>query len=262
MAEWWEKQRAALVIAHPGHELRLHHWLERARPLAFILTDGSGHTDRSRIRSTSAALARAGARQGPIYGALSDRDLYQAVLAGRRETFARLVDALALALQRENVDYVVGDAVEGFNPGHDICRLLLNAALMRIGPVGGDRPRNLEFAVNGPPECPAEDRADAIVLALDDDAYRRKIEALRAYPEMAAEAERLLGDHGEAAFRTECLRPVHYGLEIASRFAHPCFYESYGEKQVAAGFYGQVIRFREHIAPLASYLGAQRRAGT
>ena len=85
-------------------------------------------------------------------------------------------------------------------------------------------------------------KADAwapIILTLDEEAYRRKIEALRAYPEMAEEAERLLGEHGEAAFRTECLRPVHYGLDIGSRFAHPCFYESYGEKQVAAGFYGR-----------------------
>ena len=45
----WAEQSAALVIAHPGHELRIHHWLERARPVTFVLTDGSGHTDHSRI---------------------------------------------------------------------------------------------------------------------------------------------------------------------------------------------------------------------
>src|SRR5947208_5047344 len=98
MAEWWERQRAALIVAHPGHELRLYHWLERARPLTFILTDGSGHTARSRVPSTSAALARAGARQGSIFGALADRELYQAVLAGRHEMFIKLADQLALAL--------------------------------------------------------------------------------------------------------------------------------------------------------------------
>src|SRR5207253_5484219 len=32
--------RAALVIAHPGHELRVYHWLRLARPSVFILTDG------------------------------------------------------------------------------------------------------------------------------------------------------------------------------------------------------------------------------
>nr|MDP9120522.1 hypothetical protein [Acidobacteriota bacterium] len=29
-------QRAALVIGHPGHELRVHGWLERARPLVLV----------------------------------------------------------------------------------------------------------------------------------------------------------------------------------------------------------------------------------
>lgn len=28
------QRRAALIIAHPGHELWVHHWLELARPLA------------------------------------------------------------------------------------------------------------------------------------------------------------------------------------------------------------------------------------
>ena len=35
--------RAALVVAHPGHELRVHGWLEVARPVVCVSTDGSGH---------------------------------------------------------------------------------------------------------------------------------------------------------------------------------------------------------------------------
>src|SRR5207302_1404403 len=31
---------SALLVAHPGHELRVHGWLERERPLVFVLTDG------------------------------------------------------------------------------------------------------------------------------------------------------------------------------------------------------------------------------
>ena len=34
--------RAALIIGHPGHETLLHHWIERERPVVFVLTDGSG----------------------------------------------------------------------------------------------------------------------------------------------------------------------------------------------------------------------------
>ncbi len=73
---------------------------------------------------------------------------------------------------------------------------------------------------------------------------------------MAAEVERAFALHGRAPFAVECLRPVRYGLEIGGRFAHPPYYETHGERQVAAGHYREVIRFREHLAPLASALGA------
>src|SRR5258707_12199569 len=94
-------ERAALVIAHPGHELRIHHWLELARPVCFVLTEGSGHTGNSRIDSTTAVLERAGARRGGVFGALSDRALYRGILAGEPDIFTQIVVELADALQPE-----------------------------------------------------------------------------------------------------------------------------------------------------------------
>jgi hypothetical protein len=250
----WEGELAALVVAHPGHELRIHHWLERARPVTLVLTDGSGHGNRGRINSTTTVLDRVGARRGAIYGPLSDRELYRAIVAGEHELFTQLAEELATVLLREGVAYVVGDAVEGVNPGHDVCRLLLNASLLRLR-AEGHSIKNMEFPVEGPPnECPTEDRAEAIFLNLDEKAYQRKVEAARAYPELAVELDRVLGNHNANAFRVECIRPVRYGLDIGGRFSHPCVYEWYGEKQVAAGFYRDVIRFRDHIAPIAAHL--------
>ena len=47
------RDKAALVISHPGHELCVHHWLETARPDVFVLTDGSGRSGISRLDSTT-----------------------------------------------------------------------------------------------------------------------------------------------------------------------------------------------------------------
>lgn len=244
------------MIAHPGHELRVHHWIERTRPLVFVLTDGSGHTGASRLASTTAVLERAGATPGSIYGRLSDREVYRAILDGDVDLFAGLAEELAAAFDRAGIDYVAGDAVEGFNSGHDVCRLVLNAALLHLAEPGGRRPGNFEFPLEGvPDECPPEDRPEAILLELDGDALQRKLQAAASYPEMAAEVERALASHGRAPFGVECLRPVRYGLEIGGRSAHPPYYEVYGERQVAAGIYREVIRFREHLAPLAERLG-------
>jgi hypothetical protein len=246
--------RAALVIAHPGHELRVHRWLELARPVVYVLTDGSGHTGRSRLASTSELLARAGARSGPIYGRLADRELYGALLAGDRELFAGLAKELTESLRREEIQLVAGDAVEGFNPGHDVCRLLLNAA------VAGLRARGLpidnrDFLLEGRPDgFTEEERATSLGIELDGESLARKLAAARSYPGLAEELERALARHGEGAFRTEWLRPVRYGLEIGDLFADPPDYELHGERRVAAGFYREVLRYRTHVAPVAERL--------
>lgn len=209
----------------------------------------------SRLASTTAVLERAGAAPGSIYGRLSDREVYRAILDRDVDLFAGLADELATALERAEIGCVVGDAVEGFNPGHDVCRLVINAALLRL--AENNRPlANFEFPLEAAPEdCPPEDREEAIRLELDGDALRRKLAAAAGYPEMAYEMERALAHHGRASFGVESLRPVRYGLEIGGRHPRPPFYESYGEKQVAAGIYREVIRFRDHMAPLAEGLG-------
>ena len=72
---------AALVIAHPGHELRLHHWLERARPRVFVLTDGSG-SGRPRIQSTIEILEATGCTAGSIMAPFTDREICRMLLDG------------------------------------------------------------------------------------------------------------------------------------------------------------------------------------
>jgi hypothetical protein len=251
----WEGLRAALVIAHPGHELRIHHWLQRVKPLVFVLTDGSGHTNRSRLGQTTALLKAAGAVPGSIFGRLTDRQLYRAILTLDANVFAGLSQELAAALEETGIEYVVGDAVEGFNPGHDVCRLIINAAVRRLQVATGRRLGTFEFALEAPPDAyPPAERDHVIILRLDEDAYQRKLAAARAYTEIAADIARLASSHDMNAFRVECLVPVRYNLDIADRFKHPPSYEAYGEKQVAAGFYSEVIRFREHLAPLAADL--------
>ncbi|HSS47479.1 MAG TPA: hypothetical protein VLX28_00905 [Thermoanaerobaculia bacterium] len=248
-------RRAALVVAHPGHELRVHRWLELTRPVVFVLTDGSGNHGVSRLDSSTALLGRAGATAGSIYGRLSDRELYRAVLGGDLGLFTGLADELAQGLA--DMDVVAGDAVEGYNPGHDVCRLLINAAVLRLE-AEGRRIANFDFPLVGAPDdCLPENRA-ALRLELDEGALHRKLEAARTYPELASEVDAALAAHGSDRFRVECLRPVHYGLDIAPLFTHPPFYETHGEKRVALGLYDQVIRFEGHLAPLAA--GLERHA--
>ncbi|HSD47088.1 MAG TPA: hypothetical protein VLB87_10700 [Pyrinomonadaceae bacterium] len=270
-----------LAIAHPGHELRVHHWLETNRPEVWVLTDGSGHTGRSRIDSTTRVLQATGAVAGPVYAHLSDLDLYDAVLNFEHRPFIAVVDQLAAALMQENVSCIAGDAEEGYNPAHDICRLIVNAAVNLVQLKQDQRVPNYDFTLAGvPAPCADEPRDGAILLNLDDAAFARKVSAARNYPELQAEVEAafngtphaglgndpILNERSRSTygvttannFRVECLRPVALnGVKLAE--ARVPFYEEYGERQVKAGHYTRVLRYREHMLPLAEALDAHLR---
>jgi len=257
-----EFARPALVVAHPGHELRVFGWMERARPVVCVLTDGSGSGGEGRLESTTAVLARTGARAGPVYGWMSDRAIYAAILEGDADRFRRLADDLAALLVEGEVDCVVGDAVEGYNPSHDVCRLVVNAALRLAGHALGRPIAAYDFVLVGAPDqCPEAVRARAVWLRLDDGALARKLDAARGYPELAGEVEHALARFGEAPFRTECLRPVDLADRYGWNAAKTPYYETYGERRVAEGAYARVLRFGEHVRPLADALWSHGERG-
>src|SRR6185295_3700770 len=118
--------RAALVIAHPSHELRVHGWMQRTRPLVFVLTDGSGREAQPQLASTTKTLKDVAAQTGSVYGRVSDRDIYNAFLSRDFSFFIGLSEEIAEDLHRQRIDYVVGDSAEGYSPTHDACRLLVD----------------------------------------------------------------------------------------------------------------------------------------
>ncbi|MGH9967706.1 MAG: hypothetical protein ACREBG_07700 [Pyrinomonadaceae bacterium] len=245
--------RTALVIGHPGHELLVHGWLEVTQPLVFVFTDGSGRSNQSRLASTTKILNQTGAECGSIYGRLTDAAAYAAILNHEFDFFVGLARELCEAFVAERIDYVAGDASEGYNPMHDVCRLVINAAVTVAG-SRGHRVGNLEFSLTGQPDvCHEPPHTDGICRLLDDAAFTRKMAAAKGYAELAGEVHAALQRTSTDALRVECLRPVGPGPGDYRCDQVP-FYEHYGEKQVAAGYYHWVLRYQEHIAPLAEAL--------
>jgi hypothetical protein len=248
-------KKSALVIAHPGHELRVWHWLQLAQPTVFVLTDGSARSGKSRLASTTNLLRQAGARIGStIFGLVTDSDLYHAILNREFEFFTRLAEELSQQLHEQGIEYVAGDAIEGYNPAHDLCRLIINSAMV----ISKHRHRivldNFDFLLSGRPDVyGGEARSRAITLHLNDKELETKLTAARGYRELRDEIDSTLNNYGSEAFRTECLRPVE-NTNCCYHLQKKPFYECYGEKQVAAGLYRDVIRYREHMIPLAEAL--------
>jgi len=250
------ERRSAILIAHPGHELRVHGWVERERPLAFVLTDGSGSHGVSRLDSTTRVLDAAGARPAPLYGRHPDRRVYQALLDVDVSFVRKLADELVETLLSERIELLASDALEGFNPAHDLCRHLADAAVARAR-LEGLAIESHAFVLAGAPDAVASEgpRADALHLALDDDAFARKLAAADGYPELDAEVRHALTTYGRESFRDEWLWPVHAPVPPAGDDAEPTVYERWGDYRRRTGVYAEVVRRREHVEPLAAMLG-------
>jgi len=247
-------QRAGLVIAHPGHELRVYGWLAEAHPIVCILTDGSGSSGLSRLPRSKNIIAQVGARPGEIFGRFTDAAIYKTILESNIDLFCRLVDELSVELNQNDIDYVVGDASEGYNPVHDLCRLIINAAVRACWLRSNRAIANFDFPLIGRPDAGFPSRLDqAIQIDLDETQFHRKMTVAKCYSELRNEIEAATEGDGVSLFRKEYLWPVCQ-QRYDYVFAEPPFYERYGERQVAAGVYQQVLRYHEHLLPIADAL--------
>jgi hypothetical protein len=226
-----------------------------ARPVVHVLTNGSGSDGEPRIASTSALLDDVAAARGSIYARMSDREIYGAILAGDHARFIALAEELAAALVKHNVELVAGDAVEGFNPSHDVCRYVINTAVRLASTISGRTIACYAFSLDAAPDfCPDGLHSCALRLHLDDRTLGQKLQAARAYAELRPEVESTLRRLGIEPFRTECMWPVDLDDPYGWDPGRIPFYESYGAQRVASGAYHHVVTFRDHVRPLADAL--------
>jgi hypothetical protein len=180
-----ESRRAALVVAHPSHELCIHGWMQEAHPYVCVLTDGGGRSGQSRLGRTTEVLSRAGAIPGTIYGRLTDLEVYSAILRKDSDLFVTLVEELAQTFVDEQIDYVVGDSSEGYNVAHDMCRAIIDVAVELAAKMYGHHVTNFDFPLVGPPN--EVQNGGTVWLQLDDATFEHKMEAARAYSKQLAE---------------------------------------------------------------------------
>ncbi len=242
-----DSRNPLLLVAHPGHELLLYGWMLQARPRVCVLTDGSGHHASSRLNATDELLAEAGASRGEIFGKFTDREIYAALLAGGTEIVTSLADELAHVIAAHSIDAIVTDAMEGFNPIHDLCRILAGAAAdaERI-PV-----RRYEYPLHAGPMPRTQ---TTVVHELDDSTLMNKLAAARRMSVTIPDIAEMLETWGPEAFRFETFNEVRDWAAPGWPEGERPLYEQIGEQRVTDGRYQSVIRYREHFQPLTAAL--------
>ena len=258
--EFVEEQphQALLVIAHPGHELRLYGWLRKVRPLVAILTDGSGSTGISRI-DLSRDLCESLGGEIVIPGRFVEPDFYSLILRGETAPFLAFAQELAHIIDERSIDVVVCDSVEGYHPAHDFCLPLTRAALALSASASSRGVRHLEYRVVGQPRT-VNDADVQWPVELDDATFSEKIRRSRRYAEasgsvLAQEVAYMFDTYGEDAFRHEVLQRA--GSEQPRLYDGMRYFEMRGEEQVRAGRYRSVLRYAEHLQPVEAALCAR-----
>jgi hypothetical protein len=104
-----------------------------------------------------------------------------------------------------------------------------------------------------PTDYPPKTMMGAISIELDENTLSQKLQAARDYSELSVDVERILEQEPPGSLNTEYLRRVHLDSHDCLMEELP-YYEAYGERQVAAGHYQRVIRYRDHVLPLADAL--------
>ena len=170
--------------------------MARHRPAVFILTDGSGGRAGGATQISADCVRQAGGRLGGVFCVAPDRAWYAALLAADETPFAAALAAI-LAAARPAPRLVVSDAVDGYNPLHDLCAALAAAVVVRLRRDGA-RVRHLVSPAVPVPLGPATLR-----LRLTPAELRRKHRAIRDYRPLAGEI-RALGPLGPRIGRNAC----------------------------------------------------------
>jgi hypothetical protein len=242
--------RSALVVAHPGHELRVFGWYEQARPTTFVLTSGSRNGDNGRTSLSRDLAHQTGSSIGSLFGRYLDRQIYAAVLEREISLFAAWASELTDALVELGPELVVADGWQFYNVTHDLAHLMARLAVERAGRQLGRNIELVEFDVapRSLGEMPPEG-AEAFRVELDVAAFLRK-QAEANRPEIRGEFMDVVALEGLPAQQIEVFRkPLELDTIMSSAPPVP-LYERFGAERVAAGIYRECIRWHEHVRPV------------
>lgn len=111
------KARTVCVFSHPNHELAIFGLLKRLKPTLVFLTDGGGE---HRINETKRGLASLGLEDRAIFLPHTEQSFYDGLLHVSQGFFYDVAGEVREILKKEKPEQILCDAVEYYNPVHDM----------------------------------------------------------------------------------------------------------------------------------------------
>src|ERR1051325_11656590 len=248
-----------VVTGHPNHELAIFGFVQRARPQLLFLTDGGGE---ERVEESRRALASIGMLERATFLGWREQTLYDALLSCNLALIGRLVEQVRATLLDVRPQQVICEAIELYNPLHDITLPIVRAAaagldieilefpLIAQEPAESERYRVQRFA-----------RDRGIALRLSAEELDNKLRARdREYLTLRRTTGSVLAVSPEQA-ATEVFAPAAEEVPVPGR-EHVLRYEWRARLLRERGEIGDVITFADHYLPLAAALTRPARTRT
>ncbi len=227
--------------------------LHSFKPDVIFLTTGSGNKDEARIHESIKLIESIGLKAYRPFEPFSDRQIYDLILEGKHDAFVEVKSALEQFILGKKYNRIFGDALEGFNPSHDLCRYLINASVRSLQdnlPL-----ENYSFLQDELFKCSEiEQDKEGLVLNLNVREVEAKLNACREYSQLKHEVDRFIERFGVEFFNHEYFRKLSQTDMIKNWENEAPFYEIHGRKRVEEGVYKHVISFDNHMKPLAKLL--------
>ena len=202
----------------------MHGWLERSAAAGLRADRRLRPTaSTSRLASTAAApRARRRRARDDLRPALRPRGLHALLSTATCDRCRAWPTSWPTALVAPRSTDVAGDAVEGFNPSHDLCRLVIDAAVV-TGSTARRSPRrdDFEFPLEGAPGEWPRRRRRRLPWSSTTAPWRASCAAAATIPSWPPRWSAPLASHGRAAVRPRTPLPVQPCRTSSGRFARP-----------------------------------------
>ena len=252
------KVRRLLVLSHPNHEAAIFGLVQRLRPNLVVLTDGGGDPRPAESRQ---ALGRIGLLDHARFLDFREGDFYRALLDGDLAYFRNVIDRVRIEVEEFAPEQIICDAVEFYNPVHDLSVPIVWAALgasslvqvfeapliYQVATKGAGDPARYELQ-----RFPPSRRSRQIEIRLSPDELAGKLAARdQIYGSLRNQIAPLLYATPADHFATEVIAPA--ATELLEPSSEQILrYDWRARMLLAQGQVKRAIMRAEHYVPLAT----------
>jgi hypothetical protein len=242
-----------IVFSHPNHETAILGSLMRMQAPIVFLTDGGGE---ARVNQTHEGLGSIARLENAHFLNHKEDDLYDALLDGRTDFYRALADQVADIFGRYQPQRIYCDAVEFYNPVHDMSLPIVQVAAAKSAPTAAIFEIPLIYQTQAEKESyvlqrvPVSLEADAVWVELTNAELDKKVNILCGniysilHAQMKGMIRESLPQAGREQFlkaRTELPRPVA-GQRLR--------YDERGLAHRSAGLVREAITYERHYVPM------------